>query len=59
MDDKERLTNHIRLVQSLNDLELEVNLVDNTLARPNLSKAVSLNLSNTLRLSQERNQAIL
>ena len=46
MDDKERLANHIRLVQSLNDLELEVNLVENTLARPNISKAVCLNLSN-------------
>ena len=59
MDDKERLANHIRLVQSLNDLELEVNLVENTLARPNISKAVCLNLSNSLRLSQERNRAIL
>ena len=59
MDDKERLANHIRLVQSLNNLELEVNLVKNTLARPNLSKAVCLNLSNSLRLSQERNRAIL
>ena len=60
MGDKERLANHIRLVQSLNNLELEdVNLVENTLARPNLSKAVCLNLSNSLRLSQERNRAIL
>ena len=59
MDDRERLANHISLVQSLNDLELEVNLVENTLTRPNLSKAVCLNLSNSLRLSQERNRAIL
>ena len=59
MDNKERLANHIRLVQSLNDLGLEVNLVENTLARPNLSKAVCLNLSNSLRLSHERNRAIL
>ena len=59
MDDKKRLANHIRLVQSLNDLELEVNLVENTLARPNILKAVCLNLSNSLRLNQERNRAIL
>ena len=59
MNDKERLANHIRLVQSLNDLELEVNLIENTLARPNISKAVCLNLSNSLRLSQERNRVIL
>ena len=43
----------------MNDLELEVNLAENTLARPNISKAVCLNLSNSLRLSQERNRAIL